>query len=52
MDGKIIAILAQNKAEEVHMAALGDAGVESAAIFGHVARTEEASEVPQDHFEL
>ena len=41
LDGKIIAILAQNKVTEAHMAALGDAGVESAAIFGHVARTEE-----------
>jgi hypothetical protein len=41
LDGKFSAILTQNKVAEVHMAALADAGVESAAIYGHVARTEE-----------
>ena len=33
--------MTQNKVAEVHMAALGDAGVELAAVYGHVARTEE-----------
>ena len=40
LDGKSSAILTQNKVAEVHMAAMGDAGVESAAIYGHAARTE------------